>query len=86
MLIITINVLVSEPGGQGAIPLPRPGPIKISHNEDGHIDFIFLVPPPTRPLDPLLSVRSMRLSNWKMNRSQYFGVCDLLISISAYLR
>ena len=37
-----------------------PSPVQISHKKvaakGGHIDFMFLGPPPTRPLDPMLLV------------------------------
>ena len=47
-----------EGGPRGACP-PL-GPVKIVINKmvakGGRIDFLFLAPPPTRPLDPLLEV------------------------------
>ena len=40
-------------GAEGA--MPPPSPVQISHKKDGgHIDFMFLAPPLTRSLDPLL--------------------------------
>ena len=48
---------VADPGGPRG-PWPPPGPVKISHKkkatEGTCIDFMFLGPPPTRPLDLLL--------------------------------
>ena len=44
---------VADPGGRD-----NSGPVKISHKKmatkRGHIDFMFLGPSPTLPLDPLL--------------------------------
>ena len=47
----------SRGGAKGA--MAPPGPVKIGHAkkmaaEGGRIDFMFLAPPLTRPLDPLL--------------------------------
>ena len=47
---------VADPGGQGGHG--PPGPVKISHKKmaakSGRIDFMFLAPLFTWPLDPLL--------------------------------
>ena len=57
--IITIvwEFAVADPGGAKGAMAP-PGPVKIGHKkmaaEGGRIDFMFLGPPLTRPLDPLL--------------------------------
>ena len=48
---------VADPGGAEGAMAP-PGPVKIGHKKmaakGGCIDFMFLGPPLTRPLDPLL--------------------------------
>ena len=52
-------VSVADPGGEGA--MAPPGPVKISHKKmapkGAHIDFMFLGPPLTQQLDPLLGVK-----------------------------
>ena len=49
---------VADPGGGRGGHGPPPGPVKIGHKKmatkGGRIDFMFLAPPLTRPLDPLL--------------------------------
>ena len=59
---------IADPGEPRG-PCPSPSPVEISHNKmaakGGHIDFMFLAPPP-RPLDPMLvfSIGNLNL-NWE---------------------
>ena len=36
---------VADPGGGAEGAMAPPGPVKIGHKKDGHIDFMFLGPP-----------------------------------------
>ena len=61
-----VVIVIFSSGSRGAEgPCPPPGPVQISHEKDGgRIDFMFLGPPLTQPLDPLLILQIFIQKNY----------------------